>query len=341
MNNFIQLNKIENCLGLSSVSLDKILEKGFLIYGDNYKTFTLDVKNFLPVEKSKIESCRILEIDNKFFYVLNKELFEINFSNLSVRKIYATTAEALNPYTDEIVCCGSSNWRTKTQHFSLVKLPNQELFNWEDRRELILISNEFSVFYDGDLQELYAVDLSDNGVKWSLPFDKGISGKRYFQELPNNEVLIQKYFKTGLGNLLKINLETGQIIWEIEQSISFYNYDKPNNKLYGLGSNTFEIINVETGERVMQKELDLHVPPHLTYYTDGYLYFSGYRGDAVTRIFGAVDVNTGEIKFTHTIETPNGEVYRGTYDRPIVVGNRLYVRDQQKTLHIFERTGST
>lgn len=344
MNSFINVFKIENCHGISFSSFDKILIEGFLIYDDNLKTHTLDVTSLLEIEKSKIESCRIIEIKNQYFYVHNRELFEINFSNLNVTKIYSTREESLHPFPNDIVSVGSSNWRTKTQNFSLIKLPNQELLNWEDRRELLCVINDVSVFSDGEIQELFAYDLSSKLVIWRLPFDKGITGRRYYQELPNDELLVQKYFDEGFGNLLKLNLKTGLIIWEIEKSISFYNYDEKSKKLFGLGyipgeyiSSSFEIINVATGEQEMQKDLHLQIPAHLTYYADGYLYFSGYKGDNITKIFGAVDVNTGEIEFTKTIETPNGETYRGSYDRPLVVGNRLYIRDQQKTLHIYER----
>ena len=171
-----------------------------------------------------------------------------------------------------------------------------------------------------------------------MPFDSDFAGIRYIQGIDDKEQIIQRYLKLEVYNLLKLNINTGQIVWEIEDTFNHYNYDSSSNKLYGLGGKTFEIINVESGMRELQIVLkeNLYIAPHLTYYADGYLYFSGYRDNNIP-VFGAVDVKTGELVFTQTVEMPGKKSFRKGLDRPVVVGNRLYVRDAMKTLHIYER----
>ena len=54
-------------------------------------------------------------------------------------------------------------------------------------------------------------------------------------------------------------------------------------------------------------------------------------------MFGAVNVEEGKLIFTQAVEMPGEKSFRKGLDRPVVVGNRLYVRDALKTLHIYER----
>lgn len=338
MINFNLFKSIENCTGISSYSFDKVIQKGYIIYSNESGTYIVNSKSFTEITNTRVDWFDIIEIEDNFFYVYNRELFKINFKSLIVEKIYSTTEEALFPFSQDIVSVGSSNWRTKTQNFSLIKLPNQELLKWEDKRELLCISNEISVFYDGETQELFGIELNGKEENWRLPFNNSISGRRYYQLLYNEECIIQRHFEIQNNNLLKLNLNTGVIIWEIESAFSFYNFDELNNKLYGINGKTFEIINVESGIRELQIELEenLYIASHLTYYVDGYLYFSGYRDNNIP-VFGAVDVKTGELVFTQTVEMPGEKSFKKGLDRPVVVGNRLYVRDAMKTLHIYER----
>ncbi len=137
---------------------------------------------------------------------------------------------------------------------------------------------------------------------------------------------------------MRIDLSTGGILWEVEKVLSYYNYDPSSCMLYGLGGKTFEVINVDSGEREIQHELseDLHIASHLTYYDNGLLYFSGYRDNNIP-VFGAVDVENANLVFTQEVKMPGEKSFRKGLDRPVVVGNRLYVRDAMKTLHVYER----
>jgi 6-phosphogluconolactonase (cycloisomerase 2 family) len=99
-----------------------------------------------------------------------------------------------------------------------------------------------------------------------------------------------------------------------------------------------EVINSETGERELQTELkeDVHISSHLTCYDNGYVYFSALLDNSIP-VFGAVDAKSGELEFIQEVEMQGERSFRNAPDKPIVVGDRLYIRDALKTLHIYAR----
>lgn len=336
---FNLLKYIENCIGLSYRSFDKVLQEGYLVYSDQTQTYSLNSLTLNTIVNSKIDWFDIVEIDNEYFYVKKNRLFKVNFSDLSVEKIFETKEEALFPYSNNIVSIGSSNWRTKVQSFSIVKLPDKKLLAWEDDRELLFVFSEnLALFQDGNRGYLFTIDLNDGKEIWKIALDGGISGRKYFQKVNCDRLIIQKFFSIDNYSLLNIDIITGVVRWEVSNTLTYYNYDDSNNKLYGLGGGTFEVINADTGEREIQQKLseDLHIASHLTYYCNGLLYFSGYR-DKNIPVFGAVNVEDGNLAFTQEVELPGEKSFRKGLDRPVVVRNRLYVRDAMKTLHVYER----
>ena len=131
---------------------------------------------------------------------------------------------------------------------------------------------------------------------------------------------------------------TGDIIWEVNNTFTYYNYDELHKKLYGIGGNIFEVIDIENGKRESRQEIsqnNLHISSHLTYFDNGLLYFSGHL-KTNTPVFGAVNVNDGDLAFVQEVEFTGEKSFRNGLDKPVVVGRRLYVRDAMKNLHIYE-----
>ena len=54
-------------------------------------------------------------------------------------------------------------------------------------------------------------------------------------------------------------------------------------------------------------------------------------------IIGAINVHNGKLTFSEKVELIGDKSFRKGLDQPFVFGNRLYVRDSVKTLHIYER----
>lgn len=343
---WINIGQFENVVTTSYGSFDKALKLGYIIYYDNISELKIiSTETMLFVDKILDKGSSYYEVyEGIVLFIFKSEIKILNFNTFVFATIGKTNEENISVINSKYFLGNSSKRNPRMNKNEIVSFyKNQILYKWEDDKDLIFESNNKLFFQTKFKGDLFVLNENTFDLIWKIDIDNGIAGRRYYQELPKEECIFQKYFELNKNNLLKLNLKTGQILWEIDETLNFYNYDAKSKKLFGLGivakdyiASSFEIINVETGEREMKKELDLQIPAHLTYYADGFLYFSGYKGDNVTRIFGAVDVITGELAFTQSIEMPNGEKPRGCYDRPVVVDNRLYIRDQLKTLHVYE-----
>jgi outer membrane protein assembly factor BamB len=142
--------------------------------------------------------------------------------------------------------------------------------------------------------------------------------------------------KPNLFNVLALEKSTGKIIWETENTHPYYCFDEVNNKLYGLGHKQFEVISTVTGKKALIAQLDVNVfiSSHLTFYSDGFLYFSSQLDNNIP-VFGAVNVKSGKLEFIQEVKIEGEKSFRIGLEKPIVVENRLYIKDSLNTLHIF------
>ncbi len=318
------------------------LKKGCLIYyAEANKLVIYSLSNL------KVVSTRKIKCNNSFYYLddnrlmINQDnkLYSSDFKLQKFEKICDTSEERISFLGDGFCIGRTSSRRPRISRNEIISTwNNQVLYRWDDDKQLIKWNEELHLFHTKFKGDLFALNLENNGLLWKIILDDGISGRRYIEYLDNDELIVQRYFKVDRNNLLRLDLNTGSILWELEHTFPYYNYDESTCKLYGLGGKTFEVINAETGERELQKELkeNLHIASHLTYYDNGYLFFSGYR-DTNVPVFGAVNVEDGKLVFTQEVEMVGEKSFRKGLDRPVVVGNRLYVRDSMKTLHVFEK----
>lgn len=192
------------------------------------------------------------------------------------------------------------------------------------------ISGDF-IISTNNLNTIIALfDLRDNAYLWQIELPNPIKHDAIFI---NGTILIH----CG-GNLVSFDLKSGKEMFIVENPFKDYKNDQFYKTLYGLNGNRFEVINSGTGQRELQTVLDdnLHISSHLTYYNDGYLYFSGHSNKNIP-VFGAVNVKNGKLEFTQEVKMEGVKSFRKGLDKPYVIGNRLYVKDTMNTLHIFER----
>ncbi|HNK09888.1 MAG: PQQ-binding-like beta-propeller repeat protein [Saprospiraceae bacterium] len=311
----------------------KISDYYLSFYTSDYKLHIIDKSTLFEIKAFQFERDSNYSLfDDKLYLSNDNELCIVDIGNNSILDKFDSRKQYIEVLTEKLYLA-SSYIRSEKKY--------ENLIIGSDKQPVFELNGEFGVnkYYN---QYLFLINRENNKISvastkkkrklWETTLVDKVNGSAII----NNDYLIVPLFQS----LIKFEIKTGNILWKLDiPHTSDFNINELESKLYSLNTNTFEIIDIETGAREMQKELDLQIPAHLTYYADGYLYFSGYKGDRVTRIFGAVDVSTGEVAFTQSIEMPHGETYRGTYDRPTVVGNRLYIRDQLKTLHIYERQG--
>lgn len=335
-----RIKSIENIVSTSNDSFDKALKLGLIIYYD--QNSNLQMLN----GKTLDQVCDYLESGSTYYKVVDESIF-LKFGNVIKRfnlngcyfEMFCSTEEENIRILNSKYCLGSTSKRKPRISRSEIisTLTNEVIYKWEDEKVLISCKNEMYLFQTKFKGNLYLLDIASNEKVWEIAIDAGIAGRRYLEFLDNNKLLVQRYFSVDHNNLLKVDLTSGTTLWEVENTLSFYCYDELVERLYGIGGKTFEIINANTGKRELQVELkeNLHIMPHLTYYDEDLLYFSGYK-DKNVPVFGAVNVENGELVFTQEVEIPGEKSFRKGLDRPIVIGNRLYVRDSMKTLHIYE-----
>lgn len=337
-------NKVFNVIDYNINDWVQSLKKGYLIYYPSVN----HLKIYSLIDLDLIADRKFEETSNSFYYIddfrlfINQDnrLYESDFHLSKLEELCCTTEERI-AFIGRGFCIGNtSKRRPRISRSEIIRITDCKIqYTWDDDKELIKWDTDLHLFQTKFKGDLFAIDPENNGLLWKLILDDGIPGRRYLYFLSDKKLVAQRFFDVDSSNLLLIDLRTGCILWELANTLSFYNYDDSLGMLYGLGDRTFEVINVKTGKRELQKELDinLRVSAHLTYYAKDHLYFSGYLNNNIP-VFGAINVTSGNLVFTRVIDIPGEKSFRNGLDRPIVIGNRLYVRDTMSTLYIFERS---
>lgn len=340
--NWERVHIIDNVITTSYDSFDKSLNLGLLIYYDEYSTLNILSTNTLNCLCSEIESGSSYYnmADNIILFKFGSIIKKLNIKECKFETFCSTLEENIGVINLDYCLGSTSKRKPRISRFEIISTENnQVLYRWNDDKILVLWKSNLHLFQTRFKGDLYSLDINTEGILWKIILDEGIPGRRYLEFLSNDNLIVQKYFEVGNDNLLRLDLRTGDVLWELEKTLSHYNFEEPTNKLYGLGGKKFEVIDAETGTRELEKELNInaHISSHLTYYDNGSLYFSTHI-DKNIPVFGSVNVQSGELEFIQEVEIPGEKSFRKGLDRPVVVGNRLYVKDTMNTLHIFERT---
>lgn len=335
---------IENVVTTSYDSFDKALALGLIVfYNQDSKLQLLNSTSYNPVCNIDSQGSSYYEVVGDCFLIkFGNTIKKLNIKKCSLEFVCETIEENIIVLNEDFCLGSTSKRKPRIYRNEIISTKNNNVvYKWDDNKALALVafeSNWFFIFNTKFNGDLFLMDIKKNEKVWDIKIDDGIPGRRYYQQIENYGLLVQKYFSVDKSNLLKIDILTGSILWEIENTLPYYTYEASTCMLYGIAGNTFEVIAINEGERKLQTEFyeNIHILPHLTYYSNGLLYFSGFR-DNNTPVFGAVNVQTGELEFTQEVEVAGEKSFRKGLDKPIVVGNRLYVKDSMNTLHIFEK----
>lgn len=152
--------------------------------------------------------------------------------------------------------------------------------------------------------------------------------------------------------LISIDIETGNIIWEttdfIKNSLPFYKDHRmtssifyycvlENGKLYQLDGNVYYSLDLKTQEvKILwedKSESDYLTCQYKTY-TEDYVYFTGSRDNRFSPyLIGAFNRKTLQMDWVHE---PEGLVNPLT-NAPTYVDGKLYILDSGGILHLYER----
>jgi outer membrane protein assembly factor BamB len=335
---FKKTKTIESFEGWPFDCMDKVIRKGYLVYcNSNSGVKTVRVSDWEEVVDSPIKSCYLNCVNDLFFYSEEGKLYRVDFDNLSVHYLLKTSETTIFPLSEGIYYTGSYNRKEGLISNAIVS-ESEVLYDWKDDKNVLIMIGSKVIFQVGSKCDLGMIDLDNGEEVWKINIGNGIAGRRFVLDSGDGCCIIQRFHDVDKNDLIKLDSNNGNFIWELNSTLHYYSYSESENKLYGLGGKVFEVINTETGEREKEIELseNLHVPAHLTYFDGGYLYFSGYK-DSNIPVFGAVDVRNGNLEFIESVEMPGERSFRKGLGRPVVIDNRLYVRDALGTLHVYER----
>lgn len=144
--------------------------------------------------------------------------------------------------------------------------------------------------------------------------------------------------------LIGINIETGNLLWQLEGSFYFYKQDSMSGLLYGFASTTFgqnkyQVIDPEKGEYLVNKKFDnffYDVNSRIAVLDNERLYYltgplkEGYDRQAS---FGAIDIKKSEIVLNQQLECKKG------VKANMIKCNKdyLFILDSSHTLHIYDK----
>lgn len=162
---------------------------------------------------------------------------------------------------------------------------------------------------------------------WSSDLDDRISGSSLMSE----SLLI---IPVG-GNLKAYNALNGEEVWTVKSRLVDYHLVGLN--LYGIAGNVLVVVDVISGavnEKMLFPE-NINITPHLVEVLNQDIFFSGLK-DGNIPIFGAFDIKEDKVLFMQEVSTVGESSFRKGLDKPVVNGNKLYIRDSENTLHVYE-----
>jgi hypothetical protein len=337
-----EIKEIEEVVNFNLECWAHGIRLGYLVYytePNNLRIISTSNFDVLEKRKSKANNSFYYIVDDELYVNIDNKLFRQDFGSVKAELICTTEEERIRILNKEFSVCSTYTRRPRvTREVIIRNIDCSQVYGWEDRRYLVGVIDKYKfLFQSFEDDRLRCIDIRNDVEIWTIGFERRIGASRFYK-ITDSWLVIQDITKDGTNNLRCLDSKSGSIIWRLGQAFPSYNYDYSLGKLYGLGARKFEVIDTETGEREMESELkeNLHVASHLTFYAEGYLYFSGYLDQNIP-VFGAVNVETGELDFIQEVEMPGERSFRKGLDRPVVVGNRLYVRDAMKVLHVFER----
>lgn len=180
----------------------------------------------------------------------------------------------------------------------------------------------------GKGQEIYSIDAFSGSINWHHNFGTDLSGK----VLSYGEMVVV----IGHTAMFGVNAPNGKIVWKNESTNSLIKLYK--DKLVNVTNSYYREVSPETGEILTECEMKPEYEKH------GFKFMGTNRNFTVTdtQVFiidamgckmGCINRNTGKIDWSVAV----GEGKVTLPHAPIVYRGKLYVLDDEGTLHVYDR----
>jgi len=337
----VHYSKVTSLNGKSPVDIEAFINglnlRLLIVYSTEGLEFIDPINYDLVFKKSGFYHFRIF--NQRLFLNIGNEIKEFKLSDLDANSTLCRTEEQNITILNLKFSIGKTSQRKpRIKRGEIINnSDNKVIYKWSDERIVVTFVNDYPLFETSD-KKLILLNIDNEKELWNIKLDNGSFGQRILGQTEDVFFLQRAVSKPNLFNVLALEKSTGKIIWETENTHPYYCFDEVNDKLYGLGDKRFEVISTLTGEKALITQLDVNVfiSSHLTYYSDGFLYFSSHLDNNIP-VFGAVNVKSGKLEFIQELKIEGEKSFRIGLEKPIVVGNRLYVKDSLNTLHIFEK----
>lgn len=340
--NYKLTHKLMGIKSCSYFSFASTLQLGYIIYYDKeYILHIVDSISYLELASMKFERdfSHVLYDKKVYFGLLNK-IIVLNLENLEFSELISVQEENSNLWmlSHSIVhnrTVKFQNWEILEESNKIFKIYDATiLYKWEDSRNLLLFSEKDCLFETTLKGDLMNINVETGEWLWKIEMDEGIGGRRYISEYDDKLIVWSKPHY-----LNKIDKQTGQIDWRIE-NMSPYIISSHTKYYYILNRFNFHEIDVERHHvetydiEDEMKRFEAYPSWKNTYYKH-IIHFSNASGG----ILGAFSIIKKKILWTYDLSEAMLELgYQANLDSPIIVDEKLYIRDHQGTLWIFEKT---
>lgn len=287
----------------------------------------------------------ITHYENNLFISNETDTFLFDLKNLSNEGIIMSGIRVLPAFINNQFIF--SNFQTdaglKISRYNYKNLSSEELFDYQIGRDVLGIDNKL-VFTEKSFfaRKIFCIDQSTGQKYWELDVSiigqnvsdgKEVKGKIVGSLMAKNEVL---FVAITNSKLIKIDTNTGNISWE--RGSTNHLLQLSGDKIINVDMGHYREISPETGETLIEYEMKHEYQEH------GFT-FSGPLGAFTvidTHVFivhamgskmGCINRSTGKIDWS--VEVGEGKVTLP--HAPIIYQDRLYVLDDEGTLHVFER----
>jgi hypothetical protein len=325
---FDEILKIVNVYDCFSVNKDS------LSFFDELNMFYLYNLNGEKLIDIKFEKAGLYkEYGDYLYFSFDNKLLALSNYSFSIETVYETEKEYIEILSTGDLFASSYNRGTRIYTNELIgKNCNNYISRWTTEMEygIRYESDNIMIFSNRFKKIVSNVSFESGESRWIFEINEDIYGN------------IHKYHNTLIiplknNHLLGINAQTGEKLWELENCLNYYSLEEETGLLYGYARDSFDIVDVIKGEKILQKQLvgsmdkyQISPDQNMCALTDNGLYFvSNWKG---TTKFGKVNIHAQEIEFVQELGVERGIKAQA----PVYHNGRLYILDSVGTLHIFE-----
>lgn len=323
--------------------ISKLNEKYFLI-GINgiFKLLDgIEVKNFIGLEIKETGH----QILNNILYLYDeKRIIGVDLEDVQSTKFVDYTADRLWIFNSEYIIYVTENKNSRDFKIDFYS-KNKDTILWSitDKMYLSNLSDKFLIFVNLTGTIYKRLNTISGEEIWSLDFSEN--------KVVGNTLLIDNIlvFSTTNHHIIGIDIETGKELWRLEKINAGSFQIQPETKYLvslnanSAGDNWYYIINPLNGEILVNKKFEkfyYDATANKACITDTYYYFisnvmgdGGYKDERVTHL-GCINLQSHDLEWIEEVGATSDR--RSEYQKPEINGNKIYLLDGEKTLHIYE-----